>query len=267
MDETTRWSEDDSGVYRELAPIAVPARLRQLATIVTLLPFRADDDFRVVELGSGDGTLGHALLLAFERGRLVALDGSDSMRAETSARLAPFGDRVTVAPFDLAQTGWRGALDGADAVVSSLVLHHLDGPAKRALYEEIGRRTSARAALVIADLVEPTAPQAAELFAATWDETARAAAESLGEPARFELFKRTHWNFYRHPDPMDKPSPLADQLTWLRAAGFALADCFWMEAGHAIYGGYKTAKQTGHVDYARARRAARAALGLGEGPS
>jgi tRNA (cmo5U34)-methyltransferase len=40
-------------------------------------------------------------------------------------------------------------------------------------------------------------------------------------------------------DPVDKMSPLFDQLKWLEQAGFASVDVFWMRAGHAIFGGSK----------------------------
>ena len=29
------------------------------------------------------------------------------------------------------------------------------------------------------------------------------------------------------------------QLRWLEEAGFSSVDCFWMRAGHAVYGGYR----------------------------
>jgi hypothetical protein len=37
---------------------------------------------------------------------------------------------------------------------------------------------------------------------------------------------------------LDQPSRLADQLIWLREGGFRTVDCFWMQAGHAIFGGF-----------------------------
>jgi hypothetical protein len=80
------------------------------------------------------------------------------------------------------------------------------------------------------------------LFAAAWDRSAEAQAlAKTGSRQLFEQFVKTEWNYYRFPDPFDKPSPLFDQLTWLKAAGFAVVDCFWLQAGHAIYGGYKSA--------------------------
>ena len=63
------WSEDDSVVYRRLAPVAVPRRAEQLATISTLLPF-AGGHARIVELGCGEGALA-PLTLQF-RFRLAA---------------------------------------------------------------------------------------------------------------------------------------------------------------------------------------------------
>ncbi len=46
---------------------------------------------------------------------------------------------------------------------------------------------------------------------------------------------------YRYPDvdDIDKPSRLLDQLKWLEQAGFADVDVFWMQAGHALFGGRK----------------------------
>ena len=62
----------------------------------------------------------------------------------------------------------------------------------------------------------------------------------------FQQFEQEHWNLFHYPDPdFDKPSPLFEQLLWLQAVGFAVVDCFWMQAGHAIYGGYKRTNERG----------------------
>ena len=260
MTDSPLWSEQDSDTYRRLAPVAVPARDRQLATIATLLPFESNDDFAVVEVGSGEGVLSQTIAGLYPNARITALDGSESMRAATVNRLAAHGDRVRVDSMDLETDDWLAHLDGADAVVSSLVIHHLDGPSKKRLFEATAERISARSALLVADLVEPASPQALELYAASWDESTRIQAEAGGENELFDLFRSTEWNIYRVPDPMDKPSRLADQLLWLKGAGFTVVDCFWLEAGHAIYGGYKGGAGDGRIDYASALRTARAAL-------
>ena len=238
-DRPITWTETDTEEYRALAPIAVPAREEQIAALLTLLPFGRHDAFRVIELGSGEGRLAWAILDCFPHASVVALDGSEAMRAQASARLAPFGDRATVRPFELASEAWLDDVQGADVVVSSLCVHHLDDGAKRRMFAAVAQRLSTRGALLIADLIAPQRPEARELFAATWDRSAEAQSQAVtGGTEGFNRFVAARWNLYRYPDPVDQPSPLFAQLKWLEEAGFAVVDCFWLQAGHAIYGGY-----------------------------
>ncbi len=146
-ESSDKWSEDDSALYRELASVAVPAREDQIATVLTLLPFAPDDAFRAVEIGSGPGTLSYAILDCFPVATVVALDGSESMRAHARTRLSSFGDRFSVQAFELGATEWHRYLDSADAVVSSLCIHHLSGEGKRrSLHVNLSENLVARSA-------------------------------------------------------------------------------------------------------------------------
>jgi SAM-dependent methyltransferase len=163
------------------------------------------------------------------------------MRTQTGARLRPFAPRFRVDSFDLASTAWLPHLQSADCVLSSLCIHHLPGREKQRLFEAIFQQLSPRGALLIADLIAPQRPEARSLFAATWNQLAEAqSVQQTGSGQLFAIFQKERWNHYQFPDPVDQPSPLFDQLLWLKAAGFAIVDCFWLQAGHAIYGGYKT---------------------------
>lgn len=234
------WNEDDSRTYREIAAVAVPRRDEQIAALVGLTPFAATDEFAIVELACGEGLLGEALLAAYPRARYLGLDGSDSMRRETATRLARFGERASVAEFDLALPEWLPRANGAGLVVSSLCVHHLDGAGKRALFAAMFERLAPGGALLLADLVEPARPEARAWFADSWDRSVtEQSVTRIGNDALRDRFEAAHWNYYRYPDPLDRPSRLFDQLLWLREAGFTGVDCFWMCAGHAVYGGYK----------------------------
>src|SRR5215213_3528099 len=112
----------------------------------------------------------------------------------------------------------------------------MDGGRKRTLFEGIRARVTEPAALIIADLIEPQRPEGRSVFAGGWDRAARLASDASG--GGFAEFKRAQWNYFRYPDKDDRPSPLAHQLAWLEEAGFQDVDCFWLQAGHAIYGGY-----------------------------
>ena len=233
------WTEADSSTYRAIAEIAVPRRREMMGTLLSLAPFAVDEAFRVVEIGSGEGWLAEALLDRFPRATLLALDGSESMREAARSRTARFADRALVRPFELATLDWWDLMHGADLVVSSLCLHHLNDAKKQYLYKAAAERLSTRGALLIADLVEPAHASAGRIAADEWDRSAQEQARALGDAERFARFLDAKWNHYRFPDPSDHPSALFHQLIWLKHAGFAAVDCVWLFAGHAVFGGFK----------------------------
>jgi tRNA (cmo5U34)-methyltransferase len=236
------WSERDSQTYRELAEVAVPLRPEMTASLVAAVPFSAGEPLKILELGSGDGRLAEALLTVFPQATLTALDGSESMRADASNRLALFGERARVAAFDVAALDWWDRMFGVDLIVSSLCLHHLNDAKKQYLYKAAAERLSARGALLIADIIDPQHPASRRLAADQWDAHAKRQAEALGSPALYQRFLDERWNHFRFPDEMDQPSALFHHLIWLRHAGFAAVDCCWLNAGHAVFGGFKQAE-------------------------
>ena len=239
------WTESDSQTYRDIADVAVPRRQEMLATLAAAVPFDGRESFRILELGSGDGRLAEALLTVFPQATLTALDGSESMRSATSTRLALFGARATVATFDVSALDWWDRMFGVDLIVSSLCLHHLNDARKQYLYKAAAERLSARGALLIADLIDPQHLAARRLAADQWDADARQQDRDLGAPGLFERFVDARWNHFRFPDAADQPAALFHQLVWLRHAGFASVDCCWLNAGHAVFGGFKQAAASG----------------------
>ena len=235
----SEWSEEDSSTYREIAGIAVPRHEEMMATLVSAAPFNAEDAIRIVDIGAGAGPLADVLLECFPRATLLALDGSASMRAVLTARTARFGDRIHIRAFKLDTLNWWDLMHGADLVVSSLCLHHLTDAKKQYLYKAIAERLTARGALLIADLVEPPHAAVRRLAADSWDASASAQADAAGAPELFATFVERRWNHYRFPDPVDRPAPLFHHLVWLKHAGLAVVDCFWLYAGHAVFGGFK----------------------------
>jgi SAM-dependent methyltransferase len=222
--------------------VFVPSRDEQIATLTRLIPARADQSFTVAELGAGAGVLARAVLEAFPGCRYVALDGSETMRARLSETLARHRERLEIRAFDLADRTWRAALPSPlRCVLASLVVHHLPAAGKRRLFADLVRRLEPGGALLLADIVEPASEAAREAFAQQWADAARAQSLALtGGLEAFTRFERDGWNFYRGaPEAYDQPSPLEAQLRWLRQAGFATVDTFWMRAGHAVYGGFR----------------------------
>lgn len=236
------WTKGDSQGYRELGDVVVPRREEMVATLVWSVPFRADEPLKILELGSGDGRVAEALLTMFPRAMLTALDGSDSLRRDASARLAVFGDRARIAAFDVAALDWWDRMYGVDVIVSSLCIHHLNDAKKQYLYKAAAERLSARGALLISDPIDPQHPAARRLAADQWDAHARQQADALGAPELFQRFVDMRLNHFRFPGAAGQPSALFHHLVWLRHAGFTAVDCCWLNAGHAVFGGFKQAE-------------------------
>ncbi|MFL6207905.1 MAG: methyltransferase domain-containing protein [Pyrinomonadaceae bacterium] len=237
---TPAWDERDSQAFIDYGNYFVPEREKQIAIICELVG-AGDERRRVLELCCGEGLLARALLTRFPRAIVTAYDGSPEMLQRAQQNLAAFAPRFEAQQFDLAAHDWRaGQREQFDAVVSSLAIHHLDGAEKQALFRAVYDMLTPGGVFVVADVFEPAHPRGQTVAARAWDDAVRQRALELdGNEAAFDFFTRDGWNLYRHPDPLDKPSRLLDQLQWLTAAGFTDVDVHWLKAGHAVYSGHK----------------------------
>lgn len=234
------WQEDDSEVFIDLGRIMIPRRDEIEQTIMSLIPADPDDAFTFVDVAAGAGWLSKAILDRFPRSHALLLDGSAAMLAEAQTVLAEHTGRFDLKLFQLLDLSWIDDLPSRlRAVVSSLAIHHLDDGGKRDMFERLAPALESGGALLIADLVQPAGEYGLRHAARTWDaEVRRQSQEISGSLDAWNLFDGDDWNIFDHPDPMDTPSTLADQLDWLREAGFTSADVFWALAGHAVYGAY-----------------------------
>lgn len=235
------WQEGDSEAFIERGRVYTPRRDEMQAALLALIPAQADEPFTVVEIGVGAGWLSEAVLRCFPHAHVIGLDGSPTMLRHAAQVLAPFVGRCELRPFRLEDDAWLDSLPPVRACLSSLVLHHLDDAGKRALFARLYERLASGGALLIADLVAPTSEAGRATMAAAWDAEVRRQSVALtGDERAWQAFEATHWNIFTYPDPVDTPSPLPDQLQWLREAGFIGVDAWWVHAGHAVYGGYKS---------------------------
>jgi tRNA (cmo5U34)-methyltransferase len=235
------WSEDDSRDFLRYGDCLIPDREEQIDVICSLLPPPVGNR-TILDLCCGGGVLTGEILRRFPESRVCGLDASPTMLEAASGALAPFGSRFEAVQFDLPSDGWRGDRRALWAVVSSLAVHHLDHEGKRRLFADVYGMLAPGGALVIADLLQPASEPARALAARGWDDAVRERSHRLrGDGSAFDAFVRGRSNIF-HPgneDPMDIPSPLAEQLAWLREAGFEGVDAPWVRAGHGIVCAYR----------------------------
>lgn len=236
------WQEQDSDEFIELGEYFVPEREVQMDVITSVIA-QPQEPAEILDLCCGQGRLSEALLKAFPATTVVGLDLSTAMLDTARSELSGYGSRFRTERFDLSERDWRTRAQAPAAVVSSLAVHHLDGPGKRELFRDLHTMLRPGGTLVIADLVQPVGERGLELARWMWDESVREQGlAGTGGLRPYERFHELEWSCYQYPDELDKPSPVLDQLNWLRDAGFTEVDLYWMKAGHAIFGGVKAGK-------------------------
>jgi tRNA (cmo5U34)-methyltransferase len=178
---------------------------------------------RVLDLGAGTGLLSAVIAAAFPSARIELLDASEPMLHEARGRL---GDAVAaVYVQDMAMPLPDGPFD---AIVSALAIHHLEHDDKRALMRRAHERLRSGGVFVNAEQVSGPTPELTAAYDERWARDCRAlgATESELDAARERM---------RH----DRCVDVEPQLSWLREAGFATADCVYKSWGFAVMAGFK----------------------------
>lgn len=239
--DTPSWSESNSQVFIDYGRYFVPERETQIQILTSLIPMVAGEQ-HVLDLCCGEGLLTRAILERFPDYQVHAFDGSPLMIAQVKQSLSSYSQRLHTHLFTLENSDWRNITYPVRAVVSSLAIHHLDDGQKWQLFRDVRRILAPGGVFLIADIVQPVTQLGVRLAAKMWDAEVRQRAMQLdGHLEAYQHFLDEQWNSFTltEPDPIDKMSPLFDQLKWLEEVGFGGVDVFWFKEGHAIFGAQK----------------------------
>lgn len=245
-DRNIAWTEEDSKTFIKYGKCFTPDRERQIELICDLIP-NCDVPFHVVDLCCGEGRLAEGVLDRFPQAHVHLYDASQAMLNQARENLSRYGDRTSYHTFDIHAGDWRQFDFPVHAFVSSLAIHHLDGAEKQTFFTDLYNALSEGGVFLNADLIYPASQLGMQVAAKCWDkETQKRSIDIYQTLDGFKAFEQLEWNYFKNPDndPIDKPSPIADQLSWLGQSGYIGVDVFWLVAGHAIYGGYKACQAT-----------------------
>jgi len=196
--EVNRWSEP-GWAQRYLGERSrIPHRDEGVAALTELLPAAPH---RVLDLGTGDGYLMGVIRAARPGVSGIACDFADEMLDRAEARFGTSAE-IEIVRHDLDDplpADW-GAFD---LVVSSFAIHHVNDARKRALYGEVFDRLRPGGRFANLEHVASPTEELHDEFLAT-----------IGKTRETD-------------DPSNKLASVEDQLTWLRAVGFAQVDCHW----------------------------------------
>lgn len=202
----------------------IPEYDKMQETVVDALPFEKDKKFTVLDLGSGTGETARMVLLKFPNCRMIGVDIMPQMTKEAQKRLIKFKNRVELITGDMDKID----LPKAEAVVSILAIHHLTHQGKEKFYKKLGGIIKKEGTVVVGDVVSFRDAKKARTTEEKWKEFLL---KNLGKEQgkfRFDDYRRA-----------DIPSPLEDQLLWLKNAGFRDCKVLWQLMNYAVFCGSK----------------------------
>lgn len=173
----------------------------------------------VLDIGSGTGLFAAFLLEKYPDARLTLIDLAEGMLAVARERFSKNPNVEYIA----ADYTAHAFAESYDIIISALSIHHLAAKEKEALYQKCFGLLKPDGVFVNADQVLSPYPQAEELMTRLWRREVGASGIGAEELAR--AYERQAY---------DDPSTLDDQLSWLREAGFAAADCLYKYYAFAV---------------------------------
>lgn len=193
---------------------AVPGYAELFTAAKELIPFAVDKPVDVLDLGAGTGLFASQVLEQYPLGRFVLWDVAGKMLDVARQRFRDWPEQFRYVVADYRSLTEAGSFD---LVISSLSIHHLEDPEKRALFCRIHDLLRAQGVFINIDLIRGPTHSLEAFYCDNWFEKMRRAGASE-EEIRAGIERRLAF---------DREALLDDQLLWLREAGFTDVDCVY----------------------------------------
>ena len=232
--------------YDEAAQVIHPRYVEVQDIVLSQLATLKEEDFLVVDAGGGSGRLVERILKRHPHANAIVLDQSEAFLALAERRLHPFGERASCRLSRL-QEDWPGQLERRPAaVVSMTAIHHLDAGEKKTLFQRIHDALTPGGMFINGDEVRPESDEAyRDVLQESCAHKRHLIQEGLVPETMHEILQA--WE-ERNLQPLDQPRVSGDdchetidrQLHWLKACGFARAECIWHQQLWAVMVGEKS---------------------------
>ncbi|MEZ4516859.1 MAG: class I SAM-dependent methyltransferase [Chloroflexota bacterium] len=222
---------------------AIPLAREQIDYILRLIAAARPEVQSILDLGCGDGILGHAILdyFAEDQPSAVLADFSETMLEAARQRLSGY-ERVAIVEVDYADDGWTSIVTEAagfpfDVIVSGYSIHHQPDDMKRRIYEQIYRMLQPGGIFLNLEHVASPTRWGADLFSELFIDSLYAYNQRIGGIESRESLARAHYE--RADEEANILSLVTTQCDWLTEIGFTNVDCYFKIFELALFGGTK----------------------------
>lgn len=196
---TTRQFKTYYEIYDKVVLKMLPFYGEMHKEMIRLVNRKKNEAFAVFEAGFGTGTLTYRMLKAFPMAEVYGIDNSAANIVKAEEKLEGFKNfAYQVGDFNKTKFDKK-----FDYLVSALAIHHLSGEEKARYFKKSFKALKAGGRIIIGDIVKSRDER-------LWH---KYLVDKMGEEGEFR------WQRHKS-NKEDKPSTLAEQLRWLKEAGF-----------------------------------------------
>ncbi|WP_162862539.1 class I SAM-dependent methyltransferase [Acetivibrio cellulolyticus] len=222
MDKIKNHFEEEAAQYDGIIKNLIPYYYQMVEAIVNTLPFSRSEDFEVIDLGCGTGTISRAVKDAYPKAKITCVDISGKMLQIAAGKLNDVQDAIYInSDFYEFNFGRK-----YDVVVSSLALHHLvTNEDKLDFYRKIYSSLNTGGIFINADVVLASTEILQECFMEQWKNFM-----CINVPMD-EVESKWIQTYYDE----DRPVSMMEHFDMLKDAGFETMDVVWKYYNFAVY--------------------------------
>jgi len=191
-----------------------------------------------LDLGCGDGFLGHFIYQIFPEASGVFIDISEEMI--NKARKRDINQQSEFIIQDFGEPGWFNSIsctDKFDLIISGYAIHHITNQNKQRLYREIFELLNPKGVFINLEHVSSPSVQIQEMFNELFLDCMSDYHDSINDTRSIDEIE----SMYNDPEhkKLNILEAVEEQCNWLEDLGFSNVDCYLKIFELALFGGTK----------------------------
>lgn len=225
FEEIKKHFEKEAKIFDKLFYKIIPHYEFMLDIVTEAVPFNKKSKLKIIDLGCGTGNLSKKVISAYPKSHLTCLDMSENMIKMAKVKFEKFPGTIfwlgDIREFDYSKK--------YDVIISSMVLHHVEGTEKIKFYRKLHKALKNDGIFLNIDIFITKDKNLQKLYTDKWISFMLKSGLSLNKVKEMLL---------RHKKE-DRPVFIEKELENLHKAGFKNPDIIFKNFNFAVYGARK----------------------------